>query len=375
MGYHHEGPFSDLLGGVINILGVWSMLYLGRSIGLPKRVNYWIAGVVGFIFFLLDQVLPAHVPFVTHASRKVFGESCFALFLACIACAVLVALRRRVPVFHDDRRKFLKITTAAVCAAPALVLGYGIVTRKDFHVNEVDLKFPHLPADLNGLRILQISDIHLGPFFQPADLVRVVDAANGLRPDLVVVTGDLISDKFDPLDTCLHELKRLRNVSGIWGCMGNHELYSHLEAYTQRKGRELDIFFLRHQSELLRFGNSRLNLVGVDYQPYGPYLHGVEELVSPGDFNLLLAHTPETFPTAAQKGFDLTLSGHTHGGQLNLELFGTNFNVVDMKTPYTKGTYHLSNSSIYVNSGLGTIGLPARLGAPAEITLIRLCNS
>jgi uncharacterized protein len=375
VGYHHEGPFTDLLGAIINILGVWSMFCLGRSVRLPKRVNYWISGIVGFIFLLLDQILPQPVPFPTQAFRKVLGESCFTIFLICIACAGLLALRRRIPAFRDDRRKFLKITTGAVCAAPALVLGYGVVTRKDFQVNEVNLKFPNLPADLNGLRILQISDIHLGPFFQPSDLVRVVDAANGLPSDLVVITGDLISDKFDPLDTCLHELKRLRNASGIWGCLGNHELYSHLEAYTQRKAHELDIFFLRHQAQLLRFGNSRINLVGVDYQPSGPYLKGVEQLVSPGDFNLLLAHTPETFPTAAQKGFDLTLSGHTHGGQLNLELLGTNFNVVDIKTPYTKGIYHLPHSTIYVNSGLGTIGLPARLGAPAEITLIRLCNS
>jgi predicted MPP superfamily phosphohydrolase len=373
VGYHHEGPFSDLLGGIVNILGVWSMLYLGRALRLPRRLNAWLAGVVGIVFFLLDQIVPPDYPLVD--LRKVVGALCFTLFLICIGCSVLLASRRRIPAFQDDRRKFLKVSTAAVCAAPAVAMGYAIITRKDFQVNEVNLQFPNLPADLNGLRILQISDIHLGPFFLPSDLVRVVDAANGLRSDLVVVTGDLISDKYDPLDTCLHELQRLRHASGIWGCMGNHERYSHVEAYTQRKAQDLGMSFLRQQSQTLRFGNSRLNLVGVDYQPHGPYLNGVEELMAGGDFNLLLAHTPEAFPAAAGMGFDLTLSGHTHGGQLNLDLMGTNFNVVDIKTPYTKGIYQLLHSTIYVNSGLGTIGLPARLGAPAEITLIRLCNS
>jgi predicted MPP superfamily phosphohydrolase len=133
--------------------------------------------------------------------------------------------------------------------------------------------------------------------------------------------------------------------------------------------------FLRHESARLRFGTSSLNLVGVDYEMKGPYLSGVEQLVDLDSFNLLLAHTPEVFPTAADKGFDLTLSGHTHGGQINLPLFGANINVADARTPYTKGLYTLPTSKIYVNSGLGTIGVPVRLGAPPEITLIRLCAS
>lgn len=334
-----------------------------------------LAVAVGIPYVVLDQTLSPWSKFPSHAVRDVFSGLAFSFFLVCISCAFLWGLRSRIPPFREDRRQFLKISTGAICAAPAVALGYGIITRTDFRVNEVNLKFRNLPKDLDGLRILQISDIHLGPFFQPKDLVRVVDAANGLHPDLAVVTGDLISDMYDPLDRCLEELRRLKNGSGIWGCMGNHEHYSHLENYTQKRARELDMSFLRQQSQRLRFGNSTLNLVGVDYQPTGPYLNGVEQLMSPGDFNLLLAHTPEVFPTAAKKNFDLTLSGHTHGGQLNLDLLGTNFNIVELKTPYTKGVYELQNSTIYVNSGLGTIGLPARLGAPAEITLIRLCKS
>jgi hypothetical protein len=92
-------------------------------------------------------------------------------------------------------------------------------------------------------------------------------------------------------------------------------------------------------------------------------------------FNLLLSHNPDVFPVAAAKGFDLTLSGHTHGGQINFEILGRNLNITDFFTPYTKGLYTQPTSSIYVTSGLGTIGMPVRLGAPPEITLIRLCNS
>jgi predicted MPP superfamily phosphohydrolase len=89
----------------------------------------------------------------------------------------------------------------------------------------------------------------------------------------------------------------------------------------------------------------------------------------------LLSHNPDVFPVAAQKGFDLTLAGHTHGGQINVEILGENLNVADFFTPYTKGLYTSGSSSVYVNSGLGTIGMPVRIGAPPEITLIRLCSS
>ena len=94
-----------------------------------------------------------------------------------------------------------------------------------------------------------------------------------------------------------------------------------------------------------------------------------------GQCNLLLSHNPDVFQTAASKGFDVVLAGHTHGGQINVEIFDRNLNVADFVTRYTKGLYTEATSSIYVNSGIGTIGMPIRLGAPAEITQIRLCAS
>jgi predicted MPP superfamily phosphohydrolase len=216
----------------------------------------------------------------------------------------------------------------------------------------------------------------MGAFYTAADLARAVDAANGLRADLMLVTGDLITDHFDPLDRCLLELKRLRAASGIWGCLGNHEMHANVERYTTRKAREIGIRFLRQQVEMLQFGQAKLNLVGVDHQRRDrPYLAHTAELVSPDAFNLLLSHNPDVFPVAVKQGFDLTISGHTHGGQINVEALGSNINIVDLVTPFTKGSYHLNKSSLYVNSGLGTIGVPVRLGCPPEVTLITLCNS
>ncbi len=296
-------------------------------------------------------------------------------WLSMVIGYTLLLLFRKARKPDPQRRQFLRASTAAVCAAvPAAVLATGVITRKDFHVNEIDISFPALPRDLEGLRLLQLSDIHMGTFFSPDDLRRVVDASNSLRPDLAFITGDLITSRPDPIDQCIAELARLRSSSGIWGCMGNHELYAKLENYTQKKALEHGIQFLRQEARTLKFGSSRLNLVGVDYRPWWK-LQETEDLVALDSFNLLLAHTPEIFPEAVEKGFDLTLSGHTHGGQINIDLMGTNLNVADVHTPYTKGLYRKPTSVIYVNSGLGTIGLPVRLGAPPEITLIRLCST
>ncbi len=215
----------------------------------------------------------------------------------------------------------------------------------------------------------------MGTFFTRTDLERVVDATNGLRGDLLFITGDLITDEYDPLDACLRELGRLRSASGIWGCMGNHELYARCQTYTKRQARRLGMDFLRYENRPLRFGNSSLNLMGVDYQRPGMRLPAIDELIRPGSFNVLLSHTPAIFPIAANKGIDLTLSGHTHGGQINLGIGNVNLNIVDFATPFTKGLYREGHSAVYVNSGLGTIGVPIRIGAPPEISVIRLCNS
>jgi predicted MPP superfamily phosphohydrolase len=158
------------------------------------------------------------------------------------------------------------------------------------------------------------------------------------------------------------------------GCLGNHEVYAESEDYTTLEGERIGIEFLRHQARSLRFGGAKISFAGVDYQKRGkPYLVGAEELVEPGSFNVLLSHNPDVFPVAAKKGFDLTISGHTHGGQVNFEILHKNVNIARFLTPYVYGLYQEGNSSVFVTRGIGTVGVPARFGAPPEVALIRLC--
>jgi uncharacterized protein len=374
-----ESAFLRKLPGFIFILlAVVSQLYLARRIPISwslvrKLVTAYAVACLAleFDFFIENPQRPlSYCMEVVGSILTIYG------WLVDFT-ALVVFLRSRLPAkFSHERRHFLNATAAAICAAPAIALTTGFIIRKDFDVKEMDLKIPGLPKDLQGLRLLQLSDIHMGAYFSPSDLRRVVDASNHLGADLGFITGDLITIASDPVDDCLLELKRLKTASGLWGCMGNHEYYSKNSAYVAAQGQKQDLFFLRHAAETLKFGNSRINLVGVDHQFKGKgYLVGMDQFVKPDEFNLLLSHNPDVFPVAAKQGFHLTLSGHTHGGQINLEVANSNLNIVDLVTPYTKGLYQKPGSSLYVTSGLGTIGVPVRLGAPPEITLLRLCAS
>ncbi len=373
-----ESAFLRKLPGLIFLLaGILSLLFLGRRFNVQTKTTRTILAIYAIPSLMLGfDVIKHPPPAVGEVLSRIGAVLTFWGWLMTFS-AIVFYLRDRLPrKFSEDRRLFLNASAATLCAAPAVALCTGMIIRKDFFINEFDLRIPNLPKDLQGLRLLQLSDIHMGAFYSRYDLRRVVDASNNLRADLAFITGDMITVKEDPLDDCLLELKRLKANSGIWGCMGNHEKLAEISAYAQKKGLEMGIRFLRRQQDRVKFGNSSINLVGVDHQFKSEgYLVGLDKLVEKDKFNLLLSHNPDVFPVAAAQGWDLTLAGHTHGGQINLEVAHQNINIVDLVTPYTKGLYQKPDSSIYVTSGLGTIGVPVRLGAPPEITLIRLCAS
>ena len=307
------------------------------------------------------------------------GAALIWAFASAPAWLVLHLLRsRQAPGETVDatRRALLHTLTGAAAAAPFAIVGFGaIVERTDFQVTEVDIPIHGLHPDLENLRLVQLSDIHLSPFLSEEEFARAVDAANELRPHLMVVTGDLISVHNDPLDACLRQIRRLRSDAGVLGCLGNHETYAGVEDYATERAARLGIPFLRGETRELHFGNAKLNIAGLDYQRmswHDHYLEGAERLIVPGALNLLLQHNPDVFPTAARQGWDLTLAGHTHGGQVNVEILHQNLNVARFYTPFVRGLYRSGRSAIYVTRGIGTIGMPARIGAPPEITLIRL---
>ncbi|HTS65486.1 MAG TPA: metallophosphoesterase [Candidatus Acidoferrales bacterium] len=309
------------------------------------------------------------------------GAAALAYFMTATAVLglyyVLRALHRHLGAeTNPGRRRVLNAAGNAILASPFGVIGYGaLVQRTDFRVREIDIALPGLPHDLDGLRLLQLSDIHLSAFLSEAELARVIDASNELRANLAFITGDLISGHSDPLDACIRQVARVKSDAGILGCMGNHERYIKAEDYTQRAAAKLGIRFLRREACQVRFGSATLNIAGSDFESHRNrknYLAGMESLVQPGAVNLLLQHSPDVFPAAAAKGYNFLLAGHTHGGQVTVEILDQSINPARFFTPYVYGLYRIGASSAYVTRGIGTIGIPARIGAPPEISLLRL---
>jgi predicted MPP superfamily phosphohydrolase len=333
--------------------------------------------LIGYALSISDVAARLHAP---GNLSLILGAGTLAYLITASAVWVLYSLflplrRRLSPPVDSGRRQVLNAAFGAVLAAPFAAMAYGFVSRTDFHVKEIDLPVPGLPVDLEGLRILQISDIHLSAFLSEVEFARAIDASLELHPHLTVITGDLISSRGDPLDGCIRQLARLKADAGVFGCMGNHERYARCENYTKQAAARVGIRFLRMEAQPLRFGESILNLAGVDHQSLAGkqlYLRGAEKLIAPGAVNLLLSHNPDVFPVAARQGYNLMLAGHTHGGQVTVEILDQAINPARFFTPYVYGLYRRGAFTAYVTRGIGTIGIPARIGAPPEISLLRL---
>lgn len=310
-----------------------------------------------------------------------------------------------------SRRYFFRTATALAGAAPFLSVMYGFAAeRLDYRVRRVEIPTANLPPALDGMHIVQLSDIHLSGYMSRTDVRRAVDMANDLGADLAVVTGDFITGASDPLEDCIDEIRQLRAPLGVFGCNGNHEIYARAEDTAERLFAQSGMKLLRHENVQLAFRGARFNLLGVDYQrERTPSGHRIQMLPDLAPFvrrdmpNFLLSHNPNTFNRAAELGIELSLAGHTHGGQIQVEILDHRLSAARFITDYIAGTYFrplsmpaannralkdenysASNlapvsshaqpplSVLYVNRGLGTVGAPVRLGVPPEITLITL---
>jgi len=296
--------------------------------------------------------------------------------------------------FDPSRRTFFRYAASLAGSLPFLAATYGFAsTRLRYTIHRVDVPIANLSKELDGLRIAQLSDIHIGDYMTSDEIARAVEMANDLHPDLAVVTGDFVTMAGDPLDACITELSRLRAPLGVWGCNGNHEIYAGVEDEADRLFHQKGMRLLRGRSAVIEHNGASFNLLGVDYQRDhmvsgerpGPMLAEIEHLIRRDMPNILLSHNPNSFHRAAEMGIELSLAGHTHGGQVKFEIVDHSVNPARLITPFVAGLYHLpmanghapaangsQKAALYVNRGLGTIGFPVRLGVPPEITLLTL---
>jgi hypothetical protein len=234
------------------------------------------------------------------------------------------------------------------------------------------LIIPGLPRAFENYRVVHLTDVHCGPWTPAARVRRWVARINALAPDLVAVTGDLITTGSDHVHAVADALGGLRAPDGVFACMGNHDYFTDGEAFASSLGRA-GLTVLRNRGQSIERAGDRLYVAGVD----DTWTHRDDVPAALGDrprdtTTLLLAHDPQLFPEAAARGVELTLSGHTHGGQIAVPGLHRKLNLARLMSPFTVGVYRAGRSTLHVSRGAGTTGPPIRLGAPSEIAVLTL---
>ena len=268
----------------------------------------------------------------------------------------------------------LPATAIAVPALAALVTLIGFVNaRRTPRILDVDVAIRNLPSPLINFTIVQLSDIHVGSTIKRNYVQAIVDRVNELEADLIAITGDVVDGPVDRLAEHTAPLGAMRSRHGTFFVTGNHEYYSDAEAWVAEFDRiGLRVLLNRHVA--LDHDGAQLTIAGVtDYsaQVFNAAWRSDPEAAlagSPaGGPKILLAHQPRSADAAARAGFDLQLSGHTHGGQ-----FWPWNHFVQLQQPYTAGLHRHADLWVYTSRGTGYWGPPKRFGAPSEITRIRL---
>jgi predicted MPP superfamily phosphohydrolase len=359
---------------------VWALFFFAYGRDIPHAYprlrilidsvfSVWVVGSwLGFGLVMGFWVLDRGVQGATWAFRNIRGRG---------------AVRARAPDHPDavalsspTRRRLLRQTAIALSATPFAAAAYGLLyERLDVEVTHQRIALARLPPAFAGFRIAQLSDIHISAFMPADEIRRCVAMSNQLKTDLVVLTGDYVS--WDPAAQAdvVRVLAGLRAPYGVFGCLGNHESITQTEESITRLFAAEGIHILRQERAPIQLRGETLNLIGVDDSQ--PDINVVKHLVVPDTVNILLVHNvgPADFERAAEFGIDLTLMGHTHGGQLSLEFLRRGLSFARLENPYVSGRYEKSGSQLYVNRGIGTTLIPIRLGARPEITVFELVRA
>jgi predicted MPP superfamily phosphohydrolase len=326
-----------------------------------------------FIYMLLCLVL---FPWFVLSGLFVSAKKLRAKFAALIGYDD-TKTKRTVP---EGRRDFLKVVTSALLLPVGGCSLYGTyIGRNKITIEEQTLSFPDLPEALDGLSIVQISDLHAGVFMEGWELEPYIEIVNDLKPDIVVITGDIISWGAHYIEPAVAALGKIKCNRGVYAIMGNHDFYGDTEELCTNL-EKAGITVLRNQWEKIGVSNgaSPLYLIGVDdvwatrhFKKRNISLRDIISGIPERSFKLLLSHNPTLFDEAAAHGIQLTLSGHTHAGQIIFPFpqeHGYSFARLIYKRDY--GLYRTGDSFLYINRGLGVIGPPLRINCPREITRI-----
>lgn len=279
---------------------------------------------------------------------------------------------------QQTRREFLRQAGTVVFTAPLiLTTGLSIATHRNYQIVQKTLLYPQLPSGLEGLRIAHISDIHSGIFMNRNQIAEIFELINRQHPNLVMITGDLVDTHPSEIPAIQDTIDLLKSDYGVFTCPGNHDHYASIEGLTQAL-ESTKANFLKNDAKNLIINGEPFSVLGIDDAGLGNRdFSDLGKALSKStneSFKLLLSHRPDMFDKAINHGIDLTLSGHTHGGQIGFEFAGVELYPIDLFQKYSRGHYQYGDKQLYVNVGVGLVGAPIRLVRP-EITIFTLTSN
>ncbi len=386
------------------------------ALKIPVIFLYWLPLAVFIGLLILSMVIPftswnpAAITYLTGFVLAVYSAKLLTVIFFILADTVKIlhfslkfakSKKKGTPFKQEmetmNRGKFLRtvgLATGGIFLS-GLIIG-AVKWAYDFKVRRVPIRFPHLPSAFDALRIVQISDLHLGSWISKEPLKEAVDIINDLEPDLVLFTGDLVNFTTEEAVKFKDILSEIKARQGVYAVLGNHDYGDYVnwnsEEEKQQNMEELYSYFrdlgwilLLNENRILGTGSEQIAIIGVEnWSSFSRFRkHGDLKKAMAGTefvpFKILLSHDPTHFDKEVIQKFhdiDLTLSGHTHGFQFGVEFKNFQWSLAKYMYKYWAGLYTadypLKKQYLYVNRGLGMIGYPGRVGILPEITLITL---
>lgn len=358
----------------------------------------WFAiPVISVLMFLVFKSFPRNMQVIVINVLGIILMSKFIAWVILLLGESVVWIGNRLTNESSDistsRRRFLAHVALASLALPFSTLWYGLLkTSTDFKIHKLNLAFKRLPAAFNGLKIVQISDIHTGSILYPEGLKKAIAMILELKPDLILFTGDLVNNTTDEAYAFENTLSLLQAPLGVYSILGNHDYgdyhrWPDEDAKKQNMANMIDLHdrlgwkLLRNEHVVIERNNQTIALLGVEnwgaalrFPKYGD-IEQAKLGLSKEVFKILMSHDPSHWDAqinGKQEDIDLTLSGHTHGFQFGVEIPGFKWSPSQYLYKQWAGLYRSGEQMIYVNRGLGCIGYSGRIGIRPEITLITL---
>jgi predicted MPP superfamily phosphohydrolase len=373
---------TTLVLGVHSYLG-WRFIHGAGLTGWPKVAAWVCVGLFALLLplgfsarFWLSGTAADFASWVGFMAMGLFSFV-FTITVARDVMWLLMSAASTLPPEPERRTALLHLTNMAVLGSSVGLTAFGLVAaRRRADIVHVDVPIVGLPEGLHGFTIAQITDVHVGPTIKRDYLEAIVDGVNSIDADIVAVTGDVVDGTVAELAEHIAPFARLRGRHGVFFCTGNHEYYSGAEAWIDELTR-LGLRVLQNEHVVLEHGGASVVVAGVHDHTAGQIIaahrcdpHAALAGAPAEAIRLLLAHQPRSCALATGCGVHLQLSGHTHGGQF----LPWNF-FVRLQQPFTAGLDRFGDMWVYTSRGTGYWGPPVRVGAPSEITRLRLVSA